>query len=315
MAKYRAHLPQLDGGLFLTDGGLETTLYFRDGIEIPCFAAFDLLKDEAGTQRLRDYFGLYAGIARSNGVGFVLETVTWRANADWGRKIGYSSDALVAANHDAVALLTDIRDVYETEQSPMPISGCIGPRGDGYTPGEMMSEAEAEDYHRTQIQILGDTEADFVSALTLSNTREAIGIARAAQGVGIPAVISFTVETDGRLPTGQSLKDAIAEVDAATNEGPAYYMINCAHPIHYEPALAAGEDWIKRLRGLRSNASKLSHAELDEAEVLDEGDPVDLGQRHAALKRRFGHINVLGGCCGTDHRHVEQICGACCATA
>jgi len=103
MAKYRAHLPQLDGGLFLTDGGLETTLYFRDGIEIPCFAAFDLLKDEAGTQRLRDYFGLYAGIARSNGVGFVLETVTWRANADWGRKIGYSSDALVAANHEPAA--------------------------------------------------------------------------------------------------------------------------------------------------------------------------------------------------------------------
>ena len=145
----------------------------------------------------------------------------------------------------------------------------------------------------------------------MNYVEEPIGIARAAKAAGMPVVISFTLETDGRLPTGQTLKDAIVEIDAETGKAPAYYMINCAHPTHFEGALEAGEAWIKRLRGLRANASTRSHAELDQATDLDAGNPVELGRQYAELRRKLRHVTVLGGCCGTDFRHVEQICFAC----
>jgi S-methylmethionine-dependent homocysteine/selenocysteine methylase len=176
-----------------------------------------------------------------------------------------------------------------------------------------MTPEQAEAYHDEQIATFSRTEADMITAITMTNTPEAIGITRSAQSVGLPVVIAFTVETDGRLPTGQSLKEAIEAVDAATGKGPAYYMVNCAHPTHYDTTLATDEDWVKRIRGLRSNASTMSHAELDEAEELDDGNPVELGRQHAALKGRLSHINVFGGCCGTDHRHVEETCKACAA--
>ncbi len=193
----------------------------------------------------------------------------------------------------------------------MVLSGCIGPRGDGYNPDTAMSAAEAEDYHAEQIATFRDTEADMVSAITMTNVEEAIGIARAAAAAGMPSVISFTLETDGKLPTGQSLKDAILEVDRATGAAPAYFMINCAHPTHFAGALEAGEPWVKRIRGLRANASKMSHAELDASTQLDDGDPAVLGHEHADLVKQFPHITVLGGCCGTDHRHVAAIAHAC----
>jgi len=192
----------------------------------------------------------------------------------------------------------------------MVISGCVGPRGDGYDPGKVMSPEEAEAYHGRQIRVFAEAGADLVTAITMTNTNEAIGVTRAARAADMPVVISFTVETDGRLPTGESLKEAIEAVDRATGRRPAYFMINCAHPTHFESVLN-GESWMQRLRGIRANASKRSHAELDEAEELDDGDPVELGAQYRDLRRRFGHINVLGGCCGTDHRHIEQICGAC----
>jgi homocysteine S-methyltransferase len=207
--------------------------------------------------------------------------------------------------------MVELREQFETPRSPMVISGNIGPRGDGYVPGQMMSARAAEDYHSEQIGVFRDTEADFVSAFTLNYASEAIGVARAAAAAGMPAVISFTVETDGRLPTGQSLKDAIAEVDAESGIQPAYYMINCSHPTHFADTLASGGGWVKRLRGLRANASKCSHAELEAMTELDTGDPVDFGRHYANLRDRFHHITVLGGCCGTDHRHIEQIAFAC----
>ena len=191
------------------------------------------------------------------------------------------------------------------------ISGCVGPRGDGYDPGRVMSVAEAAAYHARQIKTFSETQADMVTAITMTNANEAIGVARAAVGRGMPVAISFTLETDGRLPTGQSLRDAIEEVDTATARAPAYYMINCAHPTHFDAILAAGEDWVQRVRGIRANASKRSHAELDQAKDLDDGDPAELGRQYRQLRRSFSHLNVLGGCCGTDHRHVEQICLAC----
>lgn len=311
MAQYRANLPQLSSDLFITDGGIETTLIFREGLDLPDFAAFDLLKHDAGYQALQKYFRTYATLARNYQVGLVLESATWRANPDWGAKLGYSSIALAEINHQAIALLHDMRKEYETKQSRMVISGCLGPRGDGYIPSDAMTADEAQHYHRTQIETFRDADADLVTAITMNYVEEAIGIARAAQSVEMPVVISFTVETDGKLPTDQTLKDAITQVDQATNQAPAYYMINCAHPTHFAEALTSGEPWSERIRGIRANASTKSHAELNESETLDDGNPEELGSQYRELKDKLKNLNVLGGCCGTDHRHIEAICKAC----
>jgi len=307
MSKYRTALPQLNGELFLTDGGIETTLIFHDGFDLPYFAAFDLLKNDGGREGLRNYYKPYAKLAREHGVGFVLESATWRASPDWAEQLGYTAAALDDANRKAIELLQEIREENETEQTKMVISGCIGPRGDGYSPDELMTEVEAELYHAVQIGTFANTAADMITAITMTHAEEAIGIARAAKTVGLPVVISFTVETDGRLPTGQTLQDAIEQTDAATGNTPAYYMINCAHTTHFEDALAAGEAWAGRIRGLRANASRMSHAELDEAEELDDGSPEEFGHDHGELRSAFSHINVFGGCCGTDLRHVENV--------
>lgn len=306
---YRERLPQLDGGFFLTDGGLETTLIFHHGLELPLFAAVDLLQDDEGTEQLRLYYAPYAISARDRGVGLVLESPTWRASPGWAAQLGYSPEQLDALNRKAIALMEELRAEYQGS-APIVISGCIGPEGDGYAPETMLTPDEAERYHAVQIGTFADTAADLVTAITMTYPEEAIGVTRAAAAVGLPAVISFTVETDGRLPNGQALGGAIQQVDDATDGAPAYYMINCAHPTHFEDAVAGGEPWVQRIRGLRTNASTKSHAELDEAEELDEGDPADLAERHAALKAALPGVNVLGGCCGTDHRHVDAICGA-----
>jgi S-methylmethionine-dependent homocysteine/selenocysteine methylase len=293
--------------MFITDGGMETTLIFREGLELPDFASFVLLDDRDGVESLRAYYRSYISIAARHGVGIVLDTPTWRANPDWGARLGYSAEALEDVNRRSVALLDEVRAEAE-EGVDVLISGCIGPRGDGYVVGNAMSPDEAQAYHSAQITTFAGTTADLVSALTLNYADEATGIARAAAGAGIPAVISFTVETDGRLPSGQELRDAVAEVDAATGGAPAYYMVNCAHPTHFEDVLADGG--LERVRGLRANASTKSHAELDEAEDLDQGDPDDLAERYRALGPLMPGLNVVGGCCGTDERHIEAICSS-----
>ncbi|MGE0565063.1 MAG: homocysteine S-methyltransferase family protein [Pseudolabrys sp.] len=314
-AKYRARLPQMSDKVFLTDGGMETTFIFHDGLDLPLFMAFPLLDEPRGHTHIRDYYKRYARMAADAGLGFVLESPTWRANRDWAARIGWSAKQLTEVNRKAIDLLLEVRNEFESLASPMPISGNIGPRGDGYVPGQLMNVAEAEDYHGEQIATFYDTAADMVSAFTLNYVEEAIGVARAAKAAKMPVVISFTVETDGRLPTGQSLREAIEQTDMETGAAPAYYMLNCAHPTHFDKEIAKGGLWMKRLRGLRANASCRSHAELEQATELDIGDPVDLGRRYVELRRKLPHINVLGGCCGTDHRHVEQICFACTAVA
>jgi homocysteine S-methyltransferase len=310
-AKYRTRLPQLSGKVFLTDGGLETTLIFHEGLDLPLFSAFPLVDDAVGRAKIRAYYERYCRMAQEAGMGFVLESPTWRASADWAEKIGYSKAQLASSLRRSIDLMLELRNEFETPNSPMPISGQMGPRGDGYVPGKLMSAQQAEDYHAEQIATFRDTAADLVSAFTLNYANEAIGIARAAKAAGVPVVISFTVETDGRLPTGQTLKDAIAEVDNETGAAPAYYMINCAHPTHFAESIAKGGVWMRRLRGIRANASKRSHAELETMTDLDIGDPSELGRQYADLRSKFRHINVLGGCCGTDFRHVEQIRFAC----
>jgi len=305
---YRDRLPQLDGGLFLTDGGLETVLVFHEGLELPAFAAFPLLGSEPGRRTIRRYYEPFLELAREAGAGFVLETPTWRASPRWAAQLGYDDEQLDWINRRGVALMEELREEH-ADVAPIVVSGLIGPQDDAYDPALRLSAHEARAYHATQIATFADTAADLVTAMTITYAEEAIGVAQAAADVGLPVVVSFTVETDGRLPSGQPLADAIAAVDDATGAGPAYYMVNCAHPTHFAPVFEADGPW-QRVRGLRANASMRSHAELDEAPELDEGDPVDLGARYAALAPRLGEACVLGGCCGTDHRHVAEIARA-----
>jgi homocysteine S-methyltransferase len=306
MATHRGSLPHTTGALTLTDGGLETELIFEHGYELPQFASFPLLEHPDGRAEIRRYFDRYAEIARERRAGLVLESPTWRANRDWGRLLGYDEERLDAVNRDAIALLEEIRADHD-HLPHVVISGCIGPRGDGYRVGDAMTAAQAEEYHARQVEVFADTAADMVAAFTMTYAEEAVGITRAARRAGMPVAISFTLETDGHLPSGQPLAEAIAQVDALTGGGPDYYMINCAHPTHFEDVLAAPGGWAGRIRGLRANASTRSHAELDESTELDAGDPHDLGARYRALRHLLPNLSVLGGCCGTDHRHVAAI--------
>ncbi len=304
---YRDDLPQLGGETYLTDGGIETVLIFHEGVELPEFAAFDLLRTDHGTEQLRRYYSPYLELARERHLGFVLESPTWRASPRWGRQLGYDDEQLHDLNRKAIALLEEIRDEQRRSATPIVISGCIGPQDDGYNPTELLSAEAAQDYHSSQIATFADTAADMVTAITMTYAEEAVGVARAAAEAGIPAAISFTVETDGRLPSGQSLQAAIEQVDQETGGSPSYFMINCAHPTHFASILGSGDGWQERIQGLRANASTRSHEELDEAEELDEGDPEDLGARYADLRELLPRLNVLGGCCGTDHRHIAAI--------
>ena len=311
MTKYRQSLPQLEGGFYLTDGGIETTLIFHEGLDLPDFAAFDLLKTPEGEAALRKYFYTYAEIAKRFGTGLILESATWRANPDWATRLGYSQAALADANRRSIRLLEGLRNEYESEQTSIVISGCLGPRGDGYVPRDIMTPQEAKFYHWEQIEIFAESGVDMVTAITMNYAEEAIGIALAAQKANLPVAISFTVETDGSLPSGQSLQSAIEKVDEITLGYPAYYMINCAHPTHFEHLLTGDGAWLSRIRGVRANASRKSHAELNEAADLDIGNPRELGRQYSQLRKRLPRLNVMGGCCGTDHRHVESIAEAC----
>jgi homocysteine S-methyltransferase len=311
MSRYRSALPQLSDRLFITDGGLETYLIFQQGIALPDFASFHLLATPEGESTARAYFRAYAAIARRHGTGLILESPTWRASSDWGARHGLGAADLARINVQSIALLEGLRD--EFTGIPTVISGCLGPRGDGYVPEAMMSVRTAEAYHQPQVDALAGTGADMLCAMTLNYVEEAIGIAHAARRAGMPLAIAFTVETNGKLPTGQSLGSAIRVVDGATSGFPVYYMVNCAHPSHFAHVLDPQEHWVRRIRGIRANASCRSHAELNEATELDAGDPLALAASYAELKQRLPQLTVLGGCCGTDHRHVEQIAAACTA--
>jgi homocysteine S-methyltransferase len=286
----------------LTDGGIETVLIFDRGLDLPCFAAFDLLRTPEGTAAIRDYYEPYLRIAREHGLPFVLSAPTWRSSPDWGAELGYAPQELADANLAAIALMREIRDANPDLE--ITIDAAIGPRGDGYVIDEAMTAQEAEAYHAVQIASLSG--ADVVTALTMTYADEAIGIVRAARTAGLPVVVSFTVETDGRLPSGQPLGEAIEYTDAEA--APDSFMVNCAHPEHFADALDG--DWAHRIRGLRANASRKSHAERDEAETLDTGDPADLAALYAGLRSRLPQLELVGGCCGTDHRHIAAIAEA-----
>jgi homocysteine S-methyltransferase len=298
-------LPQLSGRPVVTDGGLETDLIYNHGVDLPDFAAFPLIDDERGRELLLRYYGEYVDIARQAGASVQLETPTWRASADWGDRLGYSAGELRRVNRDAVTLLRRLRDRAGVET--LLVSGNLGPRGDGYVAGDEVDPDGAADYHAPQIEAFAEAGADLITALTLTGTGEAIGIVRAARGAGLPVAVSFTVEVDGRLPGGTPLAAAIAAVDA--EGGPDYYMVNCAHPTHIAPGLTGGGEWRSRIVGLRANASVLSHEELDAATELDEGDPVGLARAQDTLRQHLPSLALVGGCCGTDTRHVAAMWG------
>ena len=289
----------------LTDAGMETVLLFEEGIDLPHFASFPLVDTDEGRAAMRRYYEPFLDLARDRDAPLVLSTPTWRANSDWGRLLGYEGDDLAAVNRRAVEFLETMKAGHDD----VVIEGCIGPRSDAYSPTLLMDAQEAERYHVVQLRTLADTACTHATAFTLTYVDEAVGIVHAATSAGLPVHIGFTVETDGRLPSGDSIEDAIVAVDNATDSAAESYMINCAHPTHFAEALPEGDSRM-RIRGLRANASTLSHVELDEAEELDSGDPADLAERYVALRHDLPELAVVGGCCGTDIRHVTAICDA-----
>jgi S-methylmethionine-dependent homocysteine/selenocysteine methylase len=292
---------------YVTDGGLETDLIFHHGVDLPEFAAYPLVWTDEGRTLLRAYFAAYAGIAERAGAGLLLESPTWRANPDWGAALGHDTAALADANRTSVEMLHGLADEWRVRIPEIVVSGTIGPRGDGYRPGAGVEPDEAADYHLPQLAAFAEAGAQAASALTLTDPGEAIGVVRAADSVGLPVTVSFTVQTDGRLPGGAPLEQAVDEVEHAAP--PASYLVNCAHPEHVLPAFDGGGAWLERVGGLRSNASTLTHAELDEMDVLDEGDLPRLVAAHRGLEERLPALRVVGGCCGTDARHVAALWG------
>ncbi|RKT79583.1 homocysteine S-methyltransferase [Terracoccus luteus] len=293
----------------VTDGGLETDLIFHHGVDLPHFAAYPMLESERGRRLLVDYYDGYAAVAARAGAGLRLETPTWRANPDWGARLGHDAAALAQADGDAVRLLAGLRESYRERYTgaigDVTVVGTMGPRGDGYRSDGAVEPEEARRYHRPQVEALTAAGADSVAVYTLAEPGEAAGVVRAAREVGIRVEVSFTVETDGRLPDGTPVGEAIAALDES--DPPDSYLVNCAHPTHVVPALAAGGVWLTRVTGLRCNASTRSHAELDEATELDEGDPVQFARDHGPLLAALPNVDVLGGCCGTDVRHVQAL--------
>ncbi len=291
---------------WLADAGLETAMIFHEGFELPCFASFVLLDTDEGRAALTRWFDRFAGLAADAGTGLVLDTATWRANMGWAGALGLDAGDIAGVNARAAAFALDLRDRYAGQGLPVVVNGAVGPSGDGYAPDHVLTPEEAQALHRTQVDALAAGGVDFVSAITMTHTGEAIGVARAAMAAGLPHAISFTVETDGRLPSGQPLHAALAEVEEATGASPAFYMVNCAHPTHFARELTG--PMRDRIGGIRANASRLSHAELDLAEALDEGDPAEFGFFYGAFARYLPKLRVVGGCCGSDHRHVGAVC-------
>lgn len=292
---------------FISDGGMGTHLIFHEGAEMPLFASFVLLDNTEGREMLRRYTTPYFDLAQEAGRGFVLGTPTWRANGGWGPKLGLDDAGIRAVNRRAMAFARDLRDAHPWREHIL-IEGVVGPAGDGYAPEQLLSPLEAANLHNAQLETFAEEGVDIASAFTITHPGEAIGMVSRARELGLPFALSFTVETDGRLPTGQDLESALGEVESATNGYCRYYGINCAHPEHFVDQLPSG--WLNRIGMIRPNASRRSHAELDEATELDDGDPDEFGALYAAMAKYLLGLRVIGGCCGSDMRHIKAVLAA-----
>ncbi len=309
MVNMRNALPQHDGEIYLTDAGVETDLIFNHGIEIREFAAHTLLDDAIGLNALINYFTGFLELAREREVGFILDSQTWKAHSHWAHALGSSNEELQYANQRSLRVMSELRSTFSSNARPIVLNAVVGPRGDAYVSEHRWSVDDARKYHSKQMSWLSETEADMVTAMTFTSSDEASGLVMAAQDFGLPAVVSFTVETDGRLPSGETIQDAIQSVDCRTDASAEYFMVNCAHPTHFSHILRDA-DWARRIRGLRCNASAKSHAELDASEFLDDGDPFEMGHQNAALRAEMPWLHIFGGCCGSDLRHVTEIANA-----
>lgn len=300
-------IPAPGGQLYLTEGGIETHMQYKKGYEIPHFCLFDLMKNPKAVADLRAYHERIIEVALEHKVGAILDGVHYRSSKDWGELLGYSPAGLAEIVAQGIEFYRELAREYENENSPMPVSGVVGPRGDAYSLGRTMSADDAEEYHDEQIATMKSAGADMITALTFSHVDEAIGLVRAAKAHGMPVVVSFTLGSNGKLKTGTAFGDAIETIDLATDDGPDYYMINCTHPIDFAPAFNSAGDWTTRLGGIRPNASSLDHGMLCQLGHLEEGDPDELSEQMADMARCYPHLNVWGGCCGTDFHHIDRI--------
>ena len=300
--------------IYLADGGLETSLIFIYKLKLDLFASFLALGDGTGMEALRHYYKSYVAIAQRFKFGMILETATWRASPDWFEKLGFSLDQGSAIIHESVRLVKEIRDESITPQfSQILIAGVVGPRGDGYKSDmDKFTFQDYQSYHTFTINELVKAKVDYIAAVTMTSVAEAIGIVLACRKSEIPCVVSFTLEVDGQLPSGESLSNAIAAVDSACQSYPMHFMINCAHPNHFFHLWKQPCEEYQRIRGIRCNASKKSHQELDECEELDSGDIEDLSRLYTEFGQNgmplsSDQYRIIGGCCGTDARHIEHI--------
>lgn len=299
--------PQREGIFYLTEGGQETEAQYRHGHDLPEFAMYPLLDDAKAMADLKAMYCRVLDVAAEHGFAAMISGLDYRGSPDWAEKLGYSREGLADALERSIAFLREVAQPYRGEIANILIGGQVGPRGDAYSLNRTITADEAEDYHSFQLGVLKRADVDFVWAATFNNIPEAVGVARAAARIGVPLKIAFTLDSDHRLKSGPSLKEAIERVDAETGESrPDFYGINCSHPLEFEPALEPG-DWILRIRSLRPNASAKDKIDLCKIGHIEDGDPVDLGQRIGSLARRYPHIDIFGGCCGTWAPHLDEI--------
>ncbi len=306
-AQLTRRLPNTSDTLFLTEAGIETTLMYKKGWELNHFCLFELLQHDRFVADVRTYHARIIEVALKHKTGHILDGLHYRASPDWGALLGMPAQQLADLTAKGLDIYTDLSREYATEDTPIPVGCCIGPRGDAYDAKLLMTADQAEEYHSVQIETAKVAGVDFVSALTFNHIEEAVGVTRAAQAAGIPIIVSFSLNQKATLKTGPTLGEAIMAVEMQTDNAPLFYMINCNHPIDFSPALENPGNWIGRLQGIRPNASSLDHGMLCQLGHLEEGDPVELGQQMGDLAHRFPQLNVFGGCCGTDWEHLEQV--------
>lgn len=297
---------QTAGHYYMCEGGTETEVMYKHGFSFPHFAVFELLKDTKAVAALKRMYQDYFEVVAKHNMSALVGGLDYRASPDWGALLGYSAEGLADINHQSIEFLRNIAVDYSNNIENILIQGLIGPRGDAYETNHSITEAEAQDYHSVQLQTLKSANVDLATAMTFNNVPESIGVARAAVEADVPLCISLSLDGSSNLNSGPSLAEAITTIDAATDSSVAFFMINCVHPLEYEPALA-DEQWITRIRGVRPNASVMDKLSLCTIGHLEAGNPTELGKQMGDLMQRYPHMDICGGCCGTWDTHLDQI--------
>jgi S-methylmethionine-dependent homocysteine/selenocysteine methylase len=299
---------QRPGVNYLTEGGQETEILYKYGFELPHFAMFPLLDNPRAMAELRGMYGRYLDTAARYAFGVLIGGLDYRASPDWGSLLGYSRESLAEMQLRSIDFLREVAQPYDGHVPAIMYAGIVGPRGDAYEANRTITAEEAEEYHSEQLATLARAGVDLVEAMTFNNVPEVIGLARAAARVGLPLSVSFTLDHESRrLMSGPTLKDAIETVDAQTGDDqPAFYGINCSHPLEFMPAIEPGK-WFERVRCLRPNAAMMDKISLCTLGHLEAGDPVELGALMGGLARKHPHIDMWGGCCGTWDTHLNEI--------